>query len=214
MATPEFNTENPKEQELLLKLDTLAADMSETNFEFGWTAEELWHVTQEDFMQENDGKERKAYSAFITLVSQREAKDIESRNIIGDRIRVARFVPRDVYAKIEGASLDAQGNKISPKFHQIRNCLFVKGSNVDEGKTEAMIDWCVQNQWPPVADIREHRGVVDPKVAVDPVAKHKSLFVKLSQKIMAEVPEGSVWYNVSKVVFEAWKAESGITPES
>lgn len=189
------------EQTLLNKLDTLALDLSKNSWEFGWTADELWHVVQENFLQESGGKEKKALGAFINFLSEREAKENEARNTIATRIRVARFVPRVNYGKIVVAS-----KGIEPTFHQVKNVIFQKAGELDATKTNAMIDWCIANQWPAVEDIRIQRGVIDPKVAVDPKERDFKRFVKLAQVVAVENPSGPR-NDVAVAVIAAWKAE-------
>jgi hypothetical protein len=207
MATPDIQA---TQEELFAELDVLASNLSTSRLQFGYTAMKLWNVVMEEFMEQTGGKEKKALGAFIDLVQEREAKDIDSRSTITDSIRVAKAIPETLYNKIVEKSVDDNGNHIKPTFHQIRTVVFQKGNEVDTEKTGAMIDWCVAHKWPPVADIRIYRDVLDPKVKVDPADKHYRAFVKLSQTIMVESPEGSERYNAAKTVLEVWKKENNI----
>jgi hypothetical protein len=204
MVTPVFDSAVKKE-ELFAQLDSMAANLSQTSLQFGWVAMELWNLTMEDFLQESEGKEKKALGAFITVVQEREAKDIDSRKTVADRIRIAKFVPRKIYEKMVSAS-----GGIEPTYHQIRACIFTSFGELDEPKTGAMFDWCVANKWPAVADIRIQRGVIDPRVAVDPKERHFKQFVKLSQTIMAEFPSGPI-YECAKCVLDTWKTENHLS---
>ena len=191
------------EQALYEKLDSLASNWSQSSLEFGWTCAELWHVVQEDFMGQADGKEKKALTLFINHIQEREADKIDARSTVADRFRIARFIPRETYDAIVTGSSGTQ-----PTYHQMRACIFTSFGELDKEKTDAMIDWAVNNNWPAVADIRIYRGVVDPKVKVDPATRHWQMFVKLSQSVMADSGEGHPRYNVAKAVLDQWKVES------
>lgn len=203
MVAPDIK--ETREQELFSQLDVLASNLSKSSLQFGWVASELWNVVQEFFMEQAGGKEKKALGLFISHVQERESKDIESRKIVSDRLRVARYIPRDVYGKI----VEGSGG-IEPTYHQIRTCIVSSGSEMDTVKTDAMIDWAIAHQWPPVADIRAYHETLDPKEKVDPLSRHYKLFVKLSQTIMAESTEGSERYLAAEGVFNCWAKENGL----
>jgi hypothetical protein len=194
-----------KEQELYTQLDTLAANLSSSSLQFGWVAIELWHMKQEEFMEHAGGNDRKALTLFITHIQERESKDTEARKTISDRIRIGKYISHEAYDQIVAAS-----GGVEPTYHQIRAVIFTDKGDVDETKTNAMIDWCVARGWPSVADIRIQRDVIVPKVAVDPAAKHFKLFVKMAQTIMADTVEGSPRFNVAKAVLELWKNEQPV----
>jgi hypothetical protein len=205
MVAPVIDT-NEQEQELLAQLDIEAKNLSSSSLKFGWLAMDLWHLKQEDFMEEAGGKERKALGAFISVIQEREGKDIDSRKTVSDRIRIAKHIDRETYGVIVAGS-----GGYEPTYHQIRACIFTEGLELDHVKTDAMIDWAVANKWPVVADIRDHRGVIDPQVAVDPMERHYKIFVKLSQTIMAETTPGSERYNAAKAVLDCWSKENNLS---
>lgn len=195
-----------KEQELYTQLDTLAANLSSDSLQFGWVAMALWNVKMEDMMEEAGGKEKKALGLFISHIQEREAKDIEKRKTVADRIRIGRYISQEAYEQI---SIGSGGYR--PTYHQIRAVIFTKGGEMDEVKTSAMIDWCIANQWPTVADIRIFRGVLEPKAAVDHTERHFSLFVKMSQTIMAETDGASERHIVAKAVLDLWQRENNLS---
>jgi hypothetical protein len=191
------------EQALFARLDTLASDMSNSRLEFGHVALDLYRVVFEDFMEQAGGKQKKALTKFINLVHERESKEIDARKTVVEAIRIAKFVPRKSYELIVKNS-----DGYRPTFHQIRAIVFtLTNGELDEAKSGAMIDWCVENKWPPVADIRAHREVIDPKPesGVDPKEKLFGSFVKMSQHVMEQFTEGGEEYNCAKNVLETWK---------
>jgi hypothetical protein len=193
------------EQELLGQLDTIAANWSVGSLEFGWVAAELWNKTQEDFMEMADGKERKALTLFTSIIHERLSKEIESRGIVSERLRIARYIGRKEYGEIVAAS-----NGYEPTFHQIRNCVFTDGDGLDTVKTNAMLDYAISEGWPPVVDIRAHRGVVDPAQKIDPADRHWIGLVKMSQYVMNDVAVGHPHYTVAKAVLDLWAEENNL----
>jgi hypothetical protein len=195
-----------RQEELFTRLDGLAANLSKASLEYGWTASELWNAVMEDFVEQAGGKVKKALGEFITVVQQRESKDIDKRSTVAERLRIAGYIPRTMYEDIVAAS---EGYK--PTFHQIRGCVITNGLELDQVKTSAMLDWCVSHKWPPVTDIRIQRGILDPKAAVDPAERHFKIFVKLSQAIMAETDPSSERYVVAKTVLDLWTKENNLS---
>lgn len=193
------------QNDLLNRLDACASNLSQSSLEFGWVAAELWEYVQEDFLEASGGKEKKALSAFTSFIQEREAKDIETRGIVSERLRIARHLTRSKY----GAIVSASGGT-EPTFHQIRACIFSEGQDLNAGKTNTMIDYCISHNWPPVADIRTYRGVVDPKQKVAPEERRWKLFVKMSQKIMAETDPSDGHYKAAKTVLDTWTDENGL----
>jgi hypothetical protein len=194
-----------RQEALFSQLDDLAKTLSVSSLQFGWVAVELWNVVQEDFISQADGKEKKALTAFIDLIHERESKEIESRKIVAERIRIAKYVTRETYSAIVSGS-----NGTEPTFHQIRACVFTQGQELEKEKTTAMIDWCVSHNWPSVTDIRIQRGVIEPTLKVDPAKRHFSTFVKLAQCVMADSGEGTERYNVASTVVELWQKENNL----
>lgn len=202
-------SDGTKENELLVKLDSLATDLSKGSLEFGWTANELWQMTIEDWMEYANGKEHKAYTLFINFLQDREAKEAADRKTIAERVRVCRFIPRGLYVQLAAAS------KYEPTFHQIRACVFtLKDGSPDKAKTDQMINWCISNGWPSVPDIRIQRNVVDgvSKIKVDIVERRRNAFARTAQAILATEPEGSQWWTLAHNVFETWMAHNGVGP--
>lgn len=204
MVAPDIQS---KQDELFTDLDNLAANLSTSSLQFGWKANELWNLVQEDFMAQSDGKEKKALTAFIDLVQQREGHLMDGRKVVADRFRIGKYIPESMYNDICSASVDASGKKIEPTYHQIRACVMTaKFGELDEAKTSAMVNWCIGNSWPSVVDIRIQRGIIDPKLKVDPAERHYKVFVKLAQTIMLEKPEGSPAWLSAKNVVDTWSA--------
>ena len=48
-----------------------------------------------------------------------------------------------------------------PSYHQLRACLITDDGQVLKEETKAMIDWCIEQNWPTVAEIRAHRQGAD-----------------------------------------------------
>jgi hypothetical protein len=220
MVTPELELESPVgeptptpvtdttviQEALFVELDTLAASLSQNSLQYAWKADELWRVSYEEFMEQSGGKEKKALGAFIGVVQEREAKDILQRSTVAERLRVGKFCTRTQYAKI----VEVSGG-FEPSFNQIRRCIITNNNGeFEKGMTDEMVGWCIDNQWPTVADIDIHRSVVNPgtKKAVDPKERHYAQFVKLAQIIMEEATAGSPRYDAAKAVFETWKKET------
>jgi hypothetical protein len=190
-------------------LDTVAATLSNGSLEFGWTMDELWHLAYEDYMQMANGKEDKAVTEFLSFVQDREATVVPNRATITEQWRVARAIPRDKYEVIVEKSVGVDGKNIKPSFHQLRSVLMSAEFHgpVDKTLTNSMISWAVENHWPPVADIRAQRLVLQPAQAKeDPATKHWNALVKLSQVVIADAPE-SEHAAAAQLILDLWKKE-------
>jgi hypothetical protein len=205
-APKDMTTEQLAKAEVL---DAVAATLSNGSLEFGWTMDELWHLVYEDYMQMANGKEDKAVTEFLSFVQDREATVVPNRATITEQWRVARAIPRDKYGVIVENSVGIDGKNISPSFHQLRSVLMSAEFHgpVDKTLTNEMISWSVENHWPPVADIRKQRLVLQPAQAKeDPATKHWNSFVKMAQVVIADAPESNHAI-AAQLVLDQWKAE-------
>jgi hypothetical protein len=208
-VVPPLSQPDEAEAAKLAEIDKLASDLSSGSLELGWAIQDLYHMVFEDFMEAAGGKPRKALVEFLTFIQEREAKDVASRSIITERFRIAECLPRKNYDKIVAAS-----GGYKPTFNQIRSVIMTKDGTLDVEKTEQMIDFAVENQWPAVLDIRAYKNKLEPeKVKVNPIEKRWDNLRKVAVQVVGDYAADSPRAKAAQSVLDVWKSESHLEPE-
>jgi hypothetical protein len=163
-------------EKILEDIDALVKLGSETALEFGWLANKYFESEKQQLL-EDFGSEAAALHETITFLHDREAEYIVARSTVADRMRVTRYMTRETYNDI------ALETHKRPSFHQLRACLITDKGVVIKDETDAMVEWCIENEWPTVAEIRERRCGVDKRTPED---RRWEQFVRLARRVLLD----------------------------
>jgi hypothetical protein len=140
--------------EILEALDNLVQLGSETALHYGWLACEYFDAEKGGLVSEF-GTEAAALHECISFLHERQSQYIAARSTVADRMRVCRWMDRQKYTDL----VDEVHYK--PSFHQLRACLMTENGDVLADESDALLNWCVEHEWPSVAEIRDARMGVE-----------------------------------------------------